>query len=126
MAERKGSNPQIFLNKLNWDANMGDIDQIDTFRIDVYQFVFKTPLEGKSLRAFTGFIKTLPMNHVRTVMKIWVWLYQQDIKFRLVFSWNENLSVLHNLKSLRGPGKVNRKLKSFTHEELMACKLERS
>lgn len=120
------TNPKIFLNKLNWDVNMGKLKQIDTFRVDVYQFIFEHPLKDELLRAFTGFIKTLPMREVRSVMKVWVWLYQQDIKFRLKYSWNENLPVLHNIKNLMEPGKVNQKLKSFSHEELMGCQLERS
>lgn len=126
MAVRKGSDPTIFLNQLNWDANMGKLNQIDTFRMDVYQFAFEEPLKGESLQDFTGYIRTLPMDKVRTVMKIWVWLYQKGIRFELKFSWNENLSIFHNLKSVFGPERVNHKLRSFSHEELMACKLERS
>ena len=115
---------EIFLNRINWKVNMGEMKQMDTFRIDVYQFDFIHPLKNESLTSFTKFIRNLPMNEVRSILKIWIWLYQHKIKFRLRFSWNENLSIKHNLKNFTKPGKLNRKIKSCGHDNLMNYQFE--
>ncbi len=112
-------NVTIFLNRINWKANMGKMAQMDTFRVDVYQFVFDPPLRDETLMSFTKFIRKLPMREVRSVIKIWVWLYQHKIKFRLRFSWNGNLPVIYNLKHCMDPGNIDRKIKECGHENLM-------
>lgn len=124
MKTKNKQSVQIFLNKLNWLANQGEMQNIDTFRIDIYQFRFKLPLNGELLTEFTKFIQNLPIAEIRSILKIWVWLYQHDVKFKLVFSWNMNLPIKHNLKNITRPGRFHRRMKTFTHDDLMSYQCE--
>lgn len=118
-AVNKGSVAHI-LNRLNWDVNMGNMQAMSAFRIDVYKFQFEEQLEGDVLKDFTNLLRSLPMHELRSILKIWVWLYQHEIAFKLVFSWNFHLPVWHNIVNRMKPGKFHRKMKSFAHEDLMA------
>lgn len=85
---------------------------------------FAEPLEGKILTAFTAFLKSLPMTEIRSILKIWMWLYQHDISFQMKFTWNKNRSMLYNLRRIYEPRRINKRLNRFRHEDLMAYSFE--
>lgn len=114
-----------FLTKLDWKIHTGEMRDITMFQIDVYKFVFMTPLVGEILDDFVAYIKELDLSKVRSTMKIFVWLYQHGIYFRLKFGWNRNLPINYNLKNLFMPMKIRHTLFGYGHDELMACRLEK-
>lgn len=114
---------QVFLNQLNWKTNTGELARIDQFQVDIYKFVFKTPLVYDVMTEFTEYIQGLSMARLAAVMKIWVWLYQHGVRFRLVFGYNRRLPFVYNAKNILGPWKVNRQLRNCGHDDLMSCPL---
>lgn len=115
---------QNFLNRLHWDAVMNKDANIVRFVNDTYEFRFAEPLEGKILIAFTAFLKSLPMTEIRSILKIWMWLYQHDISFQMKFTWNKNRSMLYNLRRIYEPRRINKRLNRFRCEDLMAYSFE--
>lgn len=124
MLEKNNRHTQIFLDRLNWQTNTGEMVQIFRFKIDVYLFQFKTPLTGKCMTDFTGYIKQLSMTELKSVMKIWVWLYQHDVKFKLRFSYNTKLPFAYNIKHIGLPKKINKTLYAHGHDDIMSCQLD--
>lgn len=114
----------IFLNRLDWKTNSGEIEGFSLFQIDVYCFRIKKGLDGEKAKAFSWYLKRLPMAELRSVMKIFVWLYQQEVDFRLVFRWNRRLPVEYNLKNLAAPRKMKKLLLANGHDDLMSCPLD--
>ena len=115
-----------FLTKLNWKIHTGEMRDITMFQIDVYKFVFyDAACRGKSWTIFVAYIKGLDLSKVKSTMKIFVWLYQHGIYFRLKFGWNRNLPINYNLRNLFMPMKIRHTLFGYGHDELMACRLEK-
>lgn len=119
--ETNNHNIQIFLNRLKWKIHSGDLTQLDEFQIDVYLFRFKTPLIGNTLKEFVEFIQELPMKELRSVMIMFVWLYQHDVKFCMVFGYNFRLAFLYNIKNIFEPRRISKLLLSCGHDDLMSC-----
>ena len=115
---------QIFLDKLNWKTNSGEMQNITTFQIDVYKFIFKPPLVGSTMTDFTEYLQNLPMAETRSIMKIFIWLYQHEVKFKMKFSYSPRIPFKHNLENIGKPRKLRRLLLSYGHDELMSCPLE--
>lgn len=115
---------QTFLNQLNWKTTIGEITNISEFQVDVYHFIFKTPLTKDCMKQFTEYLQDLPMTETRSVMKIFVWLYQHEVSFKLKFSYNPRLPFKYNIKNIFEPGRVRRLLLSHGHDDLMSCSLE--
>lgn len=114
----------IFLNRLDWRTNTGEITEFDMFQVDVFCFKIRRGLDGEKAKAFSGYLKTLPMAELRSTMKIFIWMYQQGVDFRLVFRWNPRLSVRYNLGHLFEPRRVRKTLLANGHDDLMSCPLE--
>lgn len=117
-------NVDVFLNRLNWKINSGEMKEITEFQVDVYCFRFKNGLDDDTAKEFTRYLKRLKMDEVRSVMKIFVWLYQHKVDFRLVFRWNPRLPVEYNLKSLFNPKQVREQLLANGHDDLMSYPVE--
>lgn len=111
---------KVFLTKLNWQANSGELKGIIKFQVDVYEFVFEQALEGTTLSKFIEYARSLDMTELRSIMRMWIWLYQHEIKFKMHFAWNESLSVRYNLKNFHNPGKLNKRLLACGHDDLMS------
>lgn len=124
--DKEKNRPDVegFFTKIGWKIYTGEIPEINTFQVDVYEFVMQTPLTGSTLEDFINYIKTLDMTKLRSTMRIFVWLYQHEVYFRLRFGWNRRLSVKYNLKNLFMPMKVRRQLFACGHDDLMTCPLE--
>lgn len=116
--------PDLFFNKLKWKLQTGEMTGFTVFTIDVYTFRFTPALSDNMSQKFVEFAETLDMVQVRSVMMLFVWLYQHDIKFRLVFHWNKELPPGYNLKNILMPRKVRKTLYKCGHDDLMACPLE--
>lgn len=116
--------PDLFFNKLKWKLQTGEMSGFSTFRVDVYEFRFCPVLSEEISQQFVEFAETLDMTQVRSVMILFVWLYQHRIKFRLVFCWNKELPAGYNLKNILMPRKVRKTLYKCGHDDLMACPLE--
>ncbi len=122
--ENKERIAALFLNKLNWKTNSGDIREFTSFQVDIYKFVFKDGLAGKMLTDFTAYINRLNMVEIRSVLKIFVWLYQHNAKFKLKFGWNKRLPLQYNIRNLFEPRRIRRLLLDCDHEDLMSYQLE--
>ena len=114
----------MFLDRLNWKTNTGEITDIDEFQIDVYRFTFDLPLTKDCMKQFTEYIQTLSMTELRSVMMIFVWLYQHDVKFELKFGYNPRLPFKYNIKNIFEPRRIRKRLLSHGHEDLMSCPLD--
>lgn len=113
-----------FLTRLNWKIYEGEIKEITTFQVDVYKFVIMTPLTEENLEKFMVYIRKLDMTELRSTLKIFVWLYQHKVCFKLKFGWNRNLPVWYSLKNLFMPMKIRRTLLAYGHDDLMSCPVE--
>lgn len=122
--DNKKTAAKRFLIKLDWKICTGEIEAVTVFRIDVYKFMFTSPLVGETLNDFVAYLKRLDVTKIKSIMRIFIWLYQREIHFRLKFKWNRRLPITYNLKSLFMPMKIRRALLSCGHDELMACPLE--
>lgn len=114
-------NAQILLDRLNFDANAKNIEQIREFQISIYQFKFDNPLEGELMTEFTGYIRTLEMTKLKAVMQIWVWLYQHEAQFQMRFGYDRNKSFIYNIMNLSKPRTIRKLLLSHGHDKLMNC-----
>lgn len=119
--ERKA---RIFLNRLDWKTHSGDINELTLFQVDIYCFKIRNGLKDETAGAFTEYIKRLPMTEMRSVMKIFVWLYQHGVDFKLVFRYNPRLPLKYNLERLSWPGKMRKLLLANGHDDLMSCPLD--
>lgn len=124
MPMRNNRHTQMFLDRLNWRTNSGEIKEIDSFQIDVYQFCFRPSLAKEHMTDFTEYVQSLNMGELRSVMKIWIWLYQHDIKFKIRFGYNVSRSLKYNLKNLLWPARINWLLLQCEHDDLMSCPLD--
>lgn len=115
---------QIFLDRLNWKANCGGLNELCSFQVDVYQFCMADSLKDDVLKAFTDFLRLLDMRQLRSVMIIFMWLYQRDIKFTLKFRYNQNLPFWYNLKNIRKPRVIRKKMLACGHDDLMSEPVE--
>lgn len=115
---------QIFLDRLNWKANCGGLNELCSFQVDVYQFRMADSLRDDVLREFTDFLRLLDMRQLRSVMIIFMWLYQRDIKFTLKFRYNQNLPFWYNLKNIRKPRVIRKKMLACGHDDLMSERVE--
>lgn len=122
MAGRRGAD--IFLNRLNWKVDMGEITSFTVFQVDVFRFRFKSGMDGDTVKGFMHYVKRLRMEELRTVMKIFVWLYQHGVDFKLSFGWNPQLPAEYNIKNLFAPMRVRKKLLACGHDDLMSCPVE--
>lgn len=117
-------NVKMLLNRLNWDVVNGDTTNILEFQLDVYRFRFKKPLEGDTMKEFTEFVQELDMSKLRSIMMIWIWLYQHGAKFRIMFGYNPRLPIGYNLSHLTAPKKLGKQLMANGHDDIMACPLD--
>lgn len=115
---------RTFLTRLNWKVQTGELVKLTEFQIDIYRFSLEEPLIGKNLTDFTGFLQKLDMTKLRSVMMLFVWFYQHEIKFRLRFGYNPRLSFRYNMKNLFEPERVRKKMLECGHEDLMSCPLD--
>lgn len=115
---------QTFLDRLNWKVNTGDMEDIIEFQVDVCRFVFNRPLVGEDLRGFTEFVQNLSMSQVRSMMMIWVWLYQHGADFKLKFGINPKLSLMYNIKHIFLPRSIEKELLACGHDDLMRCPVD--
>lgn len=122
--KRNKISPPMFFNKLKWRLQTGEMKGFSSFQIDVFCFVFEPELSEEMSMKFTEFADRLDVSQVRSVMMMFVWLYQHNIKFRLVFAWNEDLSALYNVIHLFDPMRVRRLLYAGGHDDLMSCPLD--
>lgn len=114
----------VFLNRLDWKINTGEMKNITVFQVDVFCFRFKDGLDDDVAKEFAVYLKRLNMEELRSTMKIFVWLYQHEVDFKLVFAWNPRLPARYNLKNLFTPKHVRDKLLAYGHDDLMACPIE--
>ena len=114
----------LFLNRLKWQTATGEMVEIQMFQADIYRFIFQKPLTKKCMVDFAEYVSTLSMEQKSSIMQIWVWLYQHDIKFKLIFSWNPRCPIKYNLKNLLSPKRINKQLSAFNHDDIMPCPLE--
>lgn len=124
MAEKNDRSTQTFLDRLNWKTNTGEMPDISEFQVDVYRFKFRPPMTGECMTDFTEFLQGLSLRQIHSVIQIWVWLYQHNVKFRMVFGYNPRLSLRYNIRNILQPGKINKLLLSREHDDLMSCSLE--
>lgn len=115
---------QTFLNKVNWKLNTGEIGGCSEFTVDVCRFIFTPSLSKDMSEEFIAYMKTLSMTELRSVMKIWIWLYQHGVKFKLRFSYRRELPFIYNMRHILRPEKIDVSLKVCTHEALMAYTLD--
>lgn len=115
----------MFLDRLNWKTNSGEMTDINEFQVDVYRFTFNPPLTENCMKQFTEYMQSLCMTQVRSVMKMFVWLYQHNVKFKLKFGYNPRLPFKYNIKNIFEPRKISKLLLSHGHDDLMSCSLER-
>lgn len=123
-AKKNKVSPPVFFNKLKWRLQTGEMKGFSSFQIDVFCFVFEPELSEEMSMKFTEFADRLDVSQVRSVMMMFVWLYQHDVKFRLVFAWNEDLSIVYNIRHLFDPVRVRRLLYAGGHDDLMSCPLD--
>lgn len=115
---------QIFLDRLNWKANCGGLNELCSFQVDVYQFCMADSLKDDVLREFTNFLRLLDMRQLRSVMIIFLWLYQRNIKFTLKFRYNQDLPFWYNLKNMYKPREIRKTMRSCGHDDLMSEPVE--
>lgn len=115
---------QQFLNRLKWKTATNDFKEMTSFRIDCYLFAFERPLSKEEQYAFIEYAESLDLCQERSIIILYIWLYQKEIPFRLKFQWNENLPLLYNLKQVRKPGWYQRNL-SRLKEEVKVFDLEK-
>lgn len=115
---------RTFLTRLNWKVQTGELVKLTEFQIDVYRFSFKEPLKEKNFTEFTGFLQKLDMTKLRSVMILFVWFYQHEIRFQLRFGYNPRLPFRYNMKNLFEPKRVCGKMLKCGHEDLMSCPLD--
>lgn len=117
-------NVKILLNRLNWDVSSGKTSNILELQLDVYKFKFKKPLEGDNMKEFTEFLQELDMSKLRSIMMIWIWLYQHGVEFHVVFGYNPRLPLRYNLSHITSPKKITKQLMANGHDDLMSCPLD--
>lgn len=125
MVEDGEKRMQIFLNRINWKVSTEDIAKIHKIQVDTYLFSFKPPLEGECLAEFTQFMQKLNMKKLKSIMMIWVWLYQHNVTFKTKFRYNPNMPLRYNIKRFRDPGKLHKQFLSYGHDDIMACPLDK-
>lgn len=116
--------PPVFFNRLQWKLQNNEMTEFTSFLIDVYCFKFDPPLPKEMSMAFTEFAGRLDMKQLRSVMILFVWLYQHGADFRLTFRWNRNASVRYNMKNLFWPRRVRKLLLKNGHDDIMSCPLD--
>lgn len=115
---------RIFMNRINWNAVSGEMQAMREFQADNCKFVFDEFLRGDLLTGFTEFAKDLRFEQLRSHMMLWVWLYQHGAKFHMEFGWNRHRSFFENMRNRRKPKELEEKLRSYGHDDLMACDLD--
>ena len=116
--------PDAALNSLLWKVNLGQIEDYRYFQADVYRFTFPDGLGKDMTKQFTTYLQKLDMTELRSILKIYVWLYQHHVPFRLKFAWNWRCPFMHNLKSWFGSWQIVKLLRKCEHDKLMAYPLE--
>ena len=117
-------NTQLVLNRINWKFHTGELTFMTQFQIDVYRFVMKEPIDRMQAMEFLTFVRKLDARQQRSIMLMFIWLYQHQIRFTLTFGYNLRLPIRYNLKNILKPGQIRRCLMANGHEELMSCPLD--
>lgn len=111
------------LNQAEWGIVNGEVGTLSVVQLDVFRFRFHDDMDRDAAEALISYMKAIRMDELRAVMKLWVWLVQHDVRFRLTSAWNGMAPVLHNLGGIFRVACARRRLKGYSHEEIMAVDL---
>lgn len=114
------------LNRVEWAAVNGDIKNVTRFQVDVYKFRFPGGMERDMAIAFMSYLKELDMRRLESIVKTYVWLKQNNVRFQLSFGWNRRLSVRYNLEHLMYPMKIRKLIEGCEQEDVLTYELEQS
>jgi hypothetical protein len=111
------------LNQAEWGIVNGEVGTLSMVQLDVFRFRFPDGMDRDAAEALISYMKAIRMDELRAVMKLWVWLVQHDVRFRLTSAWNGMAPVLHNLGGIFRAAYVRRRLGGYGHDGLMAVDL---
>lgn len=112
------------LNQVEWNAVNGDIKIVTRFQVDIYKFQFPDGMQRDMVISFMSYLKGLDMCRMDSIVKTYIWLKQNNVKFRLSFGWNWRLPIKYNLKHIVYPMKIRKFIESYEQEDIMAYELE--
>lgn len=124
MKRYEAQDTQRVLNQAEWGIVNGEVGTLSVVQLDVFRFRFHDGMDRDAAEALISYMKTIRMDELRAVMKLWVWLVQHDVRFRLTSAWNGMAPVLHNLGGIFRVACARRRLKGYSHEEIMAVDLQ--
>lgn len=100
-----------------------------TVQLDCFLFDFRPYNPGGLDRdvqyRFFSYMRTLDLSDQRAIVKLYVWLVQNEIKFDFRFRWNKSLPVRYNLKQRRRPAYLKSLMDGLSREALMSWDLSR-
>lgn len=115
---------QVQLDRMNWMADQGPFSPVSMFQVDVYRFRIRTDMDRETNRAFVEYVHGLDMTQRMSIAKVWIWLYQRGLDFRLKFGYNRRKSPAYNLKFIIWPYMIDWTMRQCSHYDLMACPLD--
>lgn len=91
------------LLRIKWALCDSSLKDIAIFHVDVYNFKFEPAMDPKTAYRFIEYVDSLRLSMSTDIIRIYLWLENQGISFKMGFVWNRELPIRENLRRMRHP-----------------------